>query len=387
MKKRLRIAIIAGEASGDILGAGLIQALKQQYPTVEFEGIGGPLMIANGFRSLFPMEKLSVMGLVEVLKHLPEILSIRRKTIQYLLENPPDMLIGIDAPDFCLTVEARLKAHGIKTVHYVSPTVWVWREKRVFKIKKAADLVLCLFPFEPEFYRRYQVDAEFVGHTLADQIPMDPDQNAARRQLGLSSDVLRIAVLPGSRRSEVERLGSVFFEAAQRVQQIHPGIEFIIPCATPTIRLMLERQLKNYLGLRVTLYDGQSRVVMTAADLVLLASGTAALEAMLLKKPMVVSYILSPLTWFLIKRMAKTQWASLPNILAKRSIVPELLQHEATAEKIADELLAYLENPDRTDQLMDTFKFIHKQLCKDADQVAASAVLKRILSETDDNEK
>ncbi|AJQ94686.1 lipid-A-disaccharide synthase [Gynuella sunshinyii] len=387
MKKRLRIAIIAGEASGDILGAGLIQALKEQYPSVEFEGIGGPLMIANGFRSLFPMEKLSVMGLVEVLKHLPEILSIRRKTIQYLLKNPPDMLIGIDAPDFCLTVEARLKAHGIKTIHYVSPTVWVWREKRVFKIKKAADLVLCLFPFEPDFYARYQVDAEFVGHTLADQIPMDPDQNAARRQLGLSSDVLRIAVLPGSRRSEVERLGSVFFEAAQRVQQIHPGIEFIIPCATPTIRSMLEQQLKNYLGLRVTLFDGQSRVVMTAADLVLLASGTAALEAMLLKKPMVVSYIMSPLTWFLVKRMVKTQWASLPNILAKRSVVPELLQYDATAEKIADELLTYLENSDRTDQLMDTFKFIHKQLRRDADQVAANAVLKRILSETDDHEK
>ncbi len=370
--------MIAGEASGDILGAGLINAMHRIHPAIEFEGIGGPLMITNGLRSLYPMEKLSVMGLMEVVKHLPEILSIRKKITSRLLANPPDIFVGIDSPDFCLAVERRLKTQGIKTVHYVSPTIWGWRERRVFKIKRSADLVLCLFPFEPDYYTRYQAEAIFVGHTLADQIPLDCSLTEARKALNLPIEATLVAILPGSRRSEVERLGRVFFEAARQVAKPYPTIRFLVPCASSGLRDLLEQQLRDFTDLKITLFDGQSRAVMAASDLVLMASGTATLEAMLLKKPMVVGYKLSFLTWLVVRVMVKSKWASLPNILAQKPLVPEFLQDDATPDNIAQALLEYLRHPETIEPLKARFDAIHRQLQKDADLTAARAILEKI---------
>jgi lipid-A-disaccharide synthase len=378
MKKNLRVAMIAGEASGDTLGAGLINAMHQIHPAIEFEGIGGPLMIKNGFRSHYPMEKLSVMGLFEVVKHLPEILSIRKKIIHYLLANPPDVFIGIDSPDFCLPVERRLKDKGIKTVHYVSPTIWGWREKRIIKIKRAADLVLCLFPFEPDYYTRYQAEAEFIGHTLADQLPLDCNLTEARKAMNLPIEATLVAILPGSRRSEVERLGHVFFQAARQLAKNHSHVQFLVPCASAGLRDLIEQQLQEFSDLEIKLYDGQSRAVMAASDMVVMASGTATLEAMLLKKPMVVGYKLSYLTWNVVRRMVKTKWASLPNILAQETLVPEFLQDDATPNNIAQALLTYLKHPETFEPLKESFDTIHRQLQKNADLTAARAIFQKI---------
>lgn len=375
MKKNFRIGILVGEASGDILGAGLMKAIKERYPEVRFEGIAGPRMLDQGMSSFFPMEKLSVMGLFEVLKHLPELLRIRRYVLNHFLTNPPDVFIGIDAPDFCIPVEKKLRAAGIKTVHYVSPSVWAWRQKRVFKIKQAVDLMLCLLPFEKEFYDQYQVPAKFVGHTLADALPMEPDIVSARQQLGLKTNDLVVCLMPGSRRSEVQRLGQIFFETAARCQEQQPRLQFIVPCVNEYRKQELETFVTAFPSLNVTLLNGQSHEAMAASDAVLLASGTAALEAMLLKKPMVVSYRLSELTWQIAKRAVKTQWVSLPNLLAGRQIVPELLQHDATPEKLAEALLHSLQDDQEQSQLQETYRFLHKQLKRDADYSAAQAVL------------
>ena len=366
----LRIALVAGEASGDILGAGLMRALKTQHPAVEFIGVGGPLMQAEGLTSYFPMERLSVMGLVEVLGRLRELLARRKLLIQTLIGEKPDVFIGIDAPDFTLNIELKLRQAGIKTVHYVSPSVWAWRQKRVLKIREGCDLMLTLLPFEAKFYEEQGVPVRFVGHTLADAIPLQADRSAARAELGLPDGPL-IALMPGSRGGEVGRLASVFFDAAERLQALKPGVRFVLPCASPQRRAQIETLLEGR-NLPLTLLDGQSHLALAACDAVLIASGTATLEALLYKRPMVVAYRLAPLTFWILKRMVKSPYISLPNLLAQRLLVPELLQDDATPEALAQTLLPLIDGGEEQTRGFDE---IHRTLRRDASNQAADAVL------------
>lgn len=366
----LRIALVAGEASGDILGAGLMRALKAQHSAVEFIGVGGPLMQAEGLTSYFPMERLSVMGLVEVLGRLRELLVRRKLLIQTLIEEKPDVFIGIDAPDFTLNIELRLRQAGIKTVHYVSPSVWAWRQKRVLKIREGCDLMLTLLPFEARFYEEKGVPVRFVGHTLADTIPLHADRAAARAELGLPDGPL-VALMPGSRGGEVGRLGSLFFDAAERLQALKPGVRFILPCASPQRRAQIETLLQGR-NLPLILLDGQSHLALAACDAVLIASGTATLEALLYKRPMVVAYRLAPLTFWILKRMVKSPYISLPNLLAQRLLVPELLQDDATPEALAQTLLPLIDGGEEQTRGFDA---IHRTLRRDASNQAADAVL------------
>lgn len=366
----LRIALVAGEASGDILGAGLMRALKAQHPAVEFIGVGGPLMQAEGLSSYFPMERLSVMGLVEVLGRLRELLARRKLLIKTLIEEKPDVFIGIDAPDFTLNIELKLRQAGIKTVHYVSPSVWAWRQKRVLKIREGCDLMLTLLPFEAQFYEEKGVPVRFVGHTLADAIPLQADRAAARAELGLPDGPL-VALMPGSRGGEVGRLGALFFDAAERLQAQKPGIRFVLPCASPQRRAQIETLLEGR-NLPLTLLDGQSHLALAACDAVLIASGTATLEALLYKRPMVVAYRLAPLTFWILKRMVKSPYISLPNLLAQRLLVPELLQDDATPEALAKTLLPLIDGGEEQTRGFDD---IHRTLRRDASNQAADAVL------------
>ncbi len=366
----LRIALVAGEASGDILGAGLMRALKAQHPAVEFIGVGGPLMQAEGLTSYFPMERLSVMGLVEVLGRLRELLARRKLLIKTLIEEKPDVFIGIDAPDFTLNIELKLRQAGIKTVHYVSPSVWAWRQKRVLKIREGCDLMLTLLPFEARFYEEKGVPVRFVGHTLADAIPLQADRGAARAELGLPDGPL-VALMPGSRGGEVGRLGALFFDAAERLQVQKPGVRFVLPCASPQRRAQIETLLEGR-NLPLTLLDGQSHLALAACDAVLIASGTATLEALLYKRPMVVAYRLAPLTFWILKRMVKSPYISLPNLLAQRLLVPELLQDDATPEALAQTLLPLIDGGEEQTRGFDD---IHRTLRRDASNQAADAVL------------
>lgn len=367
---RLRIALVAGEASGDILGSGLMRAIKARHPDVEFIGVGGPLMEAQGMTSYFPMERLSVMGLVEVLGRLKELLARRKLLIQTLVDQKPDVFIGIDAPDFTLNIELKLRQAGIKTVHYVSPSVWAWRQKRVLKIREGCDLMLTLLPFEARFYEEKGVPVRFVGHPLADTIPLQADRVAARAQLGLTDGPV-VALMPGSRGGEVGRLGALFFDAAARLQASRPDIRFVLPCASPQRREQIEQLLQGR-DLPLTLLDGQSHLALAACDAVLIASGTATLEALLYKRPMVVAYRLAPLTYWILKRMVKSPYVSLPNLLAQRLLVPELLQDAATAEALAQTLLPLLDNGSEQTAGFDE---IHRTLRRDASNQAADAVL------------
>lgn len=366
----VRVALVAGEASGDILGAGLMRALKAQHPAVEFIGVGGPLMQAEGLTSYFPMERLSVMGLVEVLGRLRELLARRKKLIQTLIDEKPDVFIGIDAPDFTLNIELKLRQAGIKTVHYVSPSVWAWRQKRVLKIREGCDLMLTLLPFEARFYEEKGVPVRFVGHTLADTIPLEADHEAARQALGLPEGPL-VALMPGSRGGEVSRLGGLFFDAAERLLALRPGVRFVLPCASAQRRVQLEALLDGR-DLPVTLLDGRSHDALAACDAVLIASGTATLEALLFKRPMVVAYRLAPLTFWILKRMVKSPYVSLPNLLAQRLLVPELLQDDATAEALATTLLPLIDGGEEQTRGFDE---IHRTLRRDASNQAADAVL------------
>jgi len=308
-----RIALVAGEASGDLLAAHLIEALRRRLPDAEFFGIGGPKMQSAGFDAWWPAERLAVRGYAEVLRHYREITGIRRALLARLRDEKPDVFIGVDAPDFNLGVERRLKRTGIRTVHYVSPSVWAWRESRAARIGSAADRVLCLFPMEPPIYARHGVDARFVGHPLADAFPLEPDRAAARAALGLPAEGPVLAVLPGSRLGEITRLGAIFAAAVARLRHAHPGLIAIAPMASPGCRAAFEP-----LAGGIRLLDGRAHEAMVAADAVLLASGTAALEAMLAKWPMVVGYRIAPLTHFIVKRLGllKTDHYSLPNVLA-----------------------------------------------------------------------
>lgn len=374
MSRPLRIALIAGEASGDILGAGLMQALKGRQPQVEFVGIGGPRMIAEGLDSYFPMERLAVMGLVEVLGRLAELLARRRRLVATLIEQRPDVVIGIDAPDFNLGLELKLRRAGIRTVHYVSPSVWAWRQKRVFKIRDACDLMLTLFPFEARFYTEHQVPVHFVGHPLADAIPLKVDRAAARLALGLPQGAPVVALLPGSRGGEVGRLGGLFLDTAGRLLASRPDLRFVLPCASPERRAQLEQMLVGR-DLPLSLLDGQSHEALGACDAVLIASGTATLEALLCKRPMVVAYKVAPLTYRILSRLVKSPYVSLPNLLAGRLLVPELLQDAATPEALAAELLPLL---DDGEVQTESFDAIHRTLRRDASAEAASAVLQLV---------
>jgi len=369
----LRIALVAGEASGDILGAGLMRALKARHPAVEFIGVGGPLMQAEGLTSYFPMERLSVMGLVEVLGRLRELLARRKKLVADLIDAKPDVFIGIDAPDFNLNIELKLRQAGIRTVHYVSPSVWAWRQKRVLKIREGCDLMLTLFPFEARFYEEKGVPVRFVGHTLADAIPLQADRAAARAELGLPDGPL-VALMPGSRGGEVGRLGALFLDTAQRLRALRPGVRFVMPCANAQRRAQLEELLAGR-DLPLTLLDGQSHLALAACDAVLIASGTATLEALLYKRPMVVAYRLAPLTFWILKRMVKSPYISLPNLLAQRLLVPELLQDDATVEALARTLSPLIEDGEEQTRGFDE---IHRTLRLDASNQAADAVLNLI---------
>lgn len=371
MSRPLKIALVAGEMSGDILGAGLMQALKVQHPDAQFIGIGGPRMQAEGLNSYFPMERLAVMGLVEVLGRLPELLLRRRRLVRTLISERPDVFIGIDAPDFNLGVELRLRRAGIRTAHYVSPSVWAWRQKRVLKIREACDLMLTLFPFEARFYEEQQVPVCFVGHPLADSIALENDRAAARRALGVDEEGPLVALMPGSRGGEVQRLGDLFLDAATRLRSLHPGVRFLVPCASAERRTQLEAMLVGR-DLPVKLVDGRSHEVLAACNAVLIASGTATLEALLFKRPMVVAYRLAPLTYKILKRLVKGPYVALPNLLAGRFLVPELIQDAATAEALADALSPLLEHGEVQTE---GFETIHRTLRRGASVRAAEALL------------
>ncbi|AMX02229.1 lipid-A-disaccharide synthase [Microbulbifer thermotolerans] len=373
-EKTLRIGIVAGEVSGDILGAGLIEALQKRVGRLEVEGIAGPRMLSLGARSLFPMERLSVMGLVEPLKRLPELLKIRRALRQHFIDNPPDLFVGIDSPDFNLTLEESLKAAGIPTLHYVSPSVWAWRRGRIKKIARAVDHMLTLLPFEASFYEEHGVPVTFVGHPLADEIPLQVDMAAARRELGFGLEERVIALLPGSRGGEVRLLGPLFLQAARWCHQRCPELKFILPAANDQRLSELKSMLGEYADLPVRLQSGNSHKALAAADAVLIASGTATLETMLLKRPMVVAYKMASLSYAIFSRMLRTPWVALPNLLAQRELVPEILQEDATPENLGAALLRYFEDPLLVDQLQREFDVLHQQLRRNASERAADAV-------------
>lgn len=373
----LRIALVAGEASGDLLGAGLIRALRAFEPSIAFAGVGGAAMRGEGFAPWFDAAELSVMGLVEVLSQLPRLLRLRRALLQRLERWRPTVFVGIDAPDFNLGVERRLRRRGVRTVHYVSPSVWAWRRGRVRTIGRAAELVLCLFPMEPPLYAAHGVPARFVGHPLARRLPLEPDRLAARRAFGIDAETRVLAVLPGSRRGEVTRLLPPFLAAIAHLAGTHPDLIVLLPLATPAARAWVEPAVAaSPVAARVRLLEGRSLEAMSAADAVLLASGTAALEAMLCKRPMVVAYRLHPLSHALVRglRLLKTPWVSLPNILAGEALVPELLQSACTPKALAAALAGCFEHG-RSDTLAARFRELHLALRGEGEEAAARAIL------------
>jgi len=378
----MRIALVAGEASGDLLGAGLIEQLRLRYPDAHFAGVGGEAMRAAGLDAWHDASELAVMGLAEVLRHLPRLLRLRSSLRARVLAWKPDVFIGIDAPDFNLGLEQWLKQRGVRTVHYVSPSVWAWREKRAEKIGRSADLVLCLFPMEPDIYARHGVDARFVGHPLADTMPLDPDREIARETLGLDPARPLLALLPGSRVGEIERVGADFLAAAARVLAVVPDLQVVAPMANMQARGAFERVLKAHpdavaLSAALRTIIGHARTLMIASDVVLLASGTATLEAMLAKRPMVVGYRIAPITHAIVKGMGmlKVDRYALPNVLAGDTLVPELMQDDCTPEKLSGAVLHWLRDPTAVAALQPRFRELHVQLRRDASARAADAIV------------
>lgn len=374
------IGLVAGEISGDILGAGLINALKAHYPNARFVGVAGPQMLAAGCETLFDMEELSVMGLAEVVKHLPRLLKRRKQVIDEMIKLKPDVFIGIDAPDFNLTVEEKLKASGIKTIHYVSPSVWAWRQKRVFKIGRATNLVLAFLPFEKAFYDKFNVPCRFIGHTMADAIPLNPGRTEACSLLNLDESKRYMAILVGSRGSEIGFLAEPFLKTAQMLKQRFPDLQFLMPMVNQK-RIEQFEAIKAEVAPELDLHiiQGKARQAMIAAECTLLASGTAALEAMLCKSPMVVGYKMKPLTYWLAKKLVKTDYISLPNLLANAPLVAELIQEECNPENLAHHLGKFLSDDEENQQqraaLKQQFTELHKQIQCDADKQAAQAVI------------
>lgn len=384
MAAPLRIAMVAGESSGDLLGAHLIEAFKQHLshlPEPRFFGIGGPKMEAAGFNADWPAEKLAVRGYIEVLRHYREIVGIRRQLLKRLLADPPDVFIGVDAPDFNLWLEARLKAAGISTIHFVSPSVWAWRRARLRNIARSVSQMLCLFPFEPEIYQKQGIAASYVGHPLADIIPLESDQKAARERLNLPQDELVFALLPGSRQSELHYMAETFIETAKRLHLRFPHARFLVPLISRETRLQFENELwhRGAQELPLTLLFGHAHDAMAAADAVLVASGTATLEAALFKKPMVIAYKMSPWSWRLMRRMKYQPWVGLPNILAGLFAVPEFLQDDATPDNLAQALGNLVGDQVMRARLHDLFSAMHRHLRQNTADKAAEAILPTLL--------
>ncbi|MGQ7243086.1 lipid-A-disaccharide synthase [Salinicola sp. V024] len=372
----MRVYLIAGELSGDILGAGLMQALKHRHADIEFRGIGGPRMRAQGLDSLYPLETLSVMGFVEVLKHLPRLIKVRRHLKRDALAWQPDIMVGIDSPDFNIGLERQLREQGIRTAHYVSPSVWAWRQGRVKTIAKAVDGMLTFLPFEADFYAEHRVPVAYVGHPLADELPLVNDRALARNELGLALGVPTLAVLPGSRSNEIRFQGEMFLRAASALRQHLGALQVAIPAASPERRRELEALLVEFpdLAANTVIVEGRSREVMTAADAVLLTSGTATLEAMLCHRPMVVAYCMAPATYWLAQRLVKTRWIALPNLIAQETLVPELVQEAVTPESLFETLMPWFEDEQARLALEQRFAALHAELQRGASERAATAI-------------
>ena len=367
--------MVAGEASGDTLAVDLMLSLKKRYPQARFVGIGGPKMVAQGFDSWVPMEKLSVMGFFEVLKHLRELLKIRKQLIKDLLALKPDVFIGIDAPDFNFKVESVLKKNGIKTVHYVGPSVWAWREKRLTKIHSAVDGVLVLFPFEPDYYHRYHIPVKFVGHPLAHQFPEYPDSAKARASLLLPLNNQITAILPGSRMSEIDAMSDTYMQAAVKLHEIYPGMVFIVPCVHDQAKQRIQKSINQFASkLDIRLFDQQSRTVLEACDQVIVTSGTATLECALMKRPMVLAIKVHPISYWIMKKLSTTQWIGLPNILAGESIVTELIQEQATPDKIALNLGRLVVDQATRAKQIKAFEIQYQSLKLNASELASDAI-------------
>jgi lipid-A-disaccharide synthase len=377
MNSSKRFALVAGETSGDLLAGLLLGGVRQRWPDLKSFGIGGSQMAAQGFEAWWPSEKLAVRGYVEVLRHYREIVGIRTQLQQRLLSTDrPDVFIGVDAPDFNLDLEANLKADGVRTVHFVCPSIWAWRADRVEKIRRSADHVLCIFPFEPELLARHDIPATYVGHPLANVIPLEPDRAAARLALGLREEDTVVAILPGSRASEVQYLAEVFFEAASRLRSARPGIRFVVP-AVPALRERIEVAARSAgLGAELQVIAGQSHTALAACDVTLIASGTATLEAALFKRPMVIAYNMNWLSWQIMRRKQLQPWVGLPNILCGDFVVPELLQSAATPEALAQGVLDWLDAPERIGALQQRFTTLHHTLRRDTAQLATDAIEK-----------
>ena len=385
-KSAPKVAIVAGEASGDLLGFHLIQALQAERSDISFIGIAGPKMMSLGAKSLYPMEKLSVRGYVEVLKHLFGLLKLRKQLLQQLLDEKPDVFIGIDAPDFNFWLERKLKSKGIPTIHYVSPSIWAWRKGRIHKIKRAVSHMLALFPFEPSIYEKVSVPVTYVGHPLADVLPIEPDVEGTREVLKIQPHVIVVAMLPGSRQSEVSQHAQLFVETAQIIQKEYAESQttevlFLVPLITRETRAIFESamhaayQAQPELNFNMQIMFGHAHDAMEAADVVIVASGTATLEAALLKKPMVITYRMPYLSWQILKRMQYLPFVGLPNILANKFLVPELLQHEATSQNIADATLRLLSDKTYLQTLKEAFTSIHHSLKQNSAAKAAKVVL------------
>jgi lipid-A-disaccharide synthase len=369
-----RIALVAGEASGDLLAGLLLQGLRARWPHLQAQGIGGPNMAKQGFEAWWPSEKLAVRGYVEVLRHYREIVGIRKALAERLLNNKPDVFIGVDAPDFNLDLELQLKSAGVKTVHFVSPSIWAWRAERIEKIKRAVDHVLCIFPFEPAIYAQHGVAATYVGHPLANVIPMQPDQAAARTKLGLQGTDTVVAVLPGSRKSEIEYIAPKLFAAVASIHQAQQAIKFIVP-VVPGLRALVEHAMQRAGAQQlVQLLDGQSHTALAACDVTLIASGTATLEAALFKRPMVIAYNMPWLSWQIMRRKQLQPWVGLPNILCGDFVVPEFLQLAATPQALAGAVLDWLAHPAKIRAVQERFASLHTQLQRDTAQIALEAI-------------
>ncbi len=369
-----RLALVAGEASGDLLASLLLGGMNARWPELQAVGIGGPRMAAQGFESWWPHDRLSVFGYVDALGRLPELLRIRRQLAERLLRDPPDAFIGVDAPDFNFGLETRLRAAGIKTLHFVCPSIWAWRGERVHKLARAADHVLCLFPFEPPLLQRHGIAATYVGHPLADAIPLQPPRQAARTALGLAQDAEVVAVLPGSRRSEIDHIAPAMLQAAALMRQRRPGLRFVLPLA-PGLRARVQGLVERHApGASIQLVEGRSHEALATCDVTLIASGTATLEAALFKRPMVIAYRLAWLNWQRMKRMSYQPWVGLPNILCREFVVPELIQEAATPQAMARETLAWLDDAPRVQAVQQRFDELHRLLRQDTARKATDAI-------------
>ncbi|WP_372658107.1 lipid-A-disaccharide synthase [Hydrogenophaga sp.] len=372
-----RLAMVAGEASGDLLAGLLLGGLRQRWPDLQTQGIGGARMREHGFDAWWSSDKLAVRGYIEVLRHYREIVGIRKQLRERLLQSPrPDLFIGVDAPDFNLELEADLKAQGVPTVHFVCPSIWAWRPERVDQIRRSVDHVLCLFPFEPELLARHGIAATYVGHPLAEVIPMEPDRQAARRALGLSDEDTVVALLPGSRASELAYLGPLFMQAAQRMQTERPGLRFVLP-AVPALRARIDALVAaSGCAPKVLVLDGQSHQALAACDATLIASGTATLEAALFKRPMVIAYNMNWISWQIMRRKQLQPWVGLPNILCQDFVVPELLQQAASPEALARSVLDWLDSPERMATVQQRFTTLHQTLRRPTAMLATDAIEK-----------